>query len=318
MNKQEKYDWMVYVCCFTYNHGPYIEETLNGFTMQKTTFPYVCCIVDDASTDGEQEVVKNYLNEYFDLEDGKIVRHEETDDYISIFARHKANKNCFFAVFYLKYNHYKKKRRAPYLSRWCDRAKYTALCEGDDYWIESEKLQRQVGFMECHPEHSLCFCAHRELFPSGQTKDVVRYVENNEICPIEDVIVGGGDYMATNSMFYRNSLYVPYTTWAHGCPVGDLPLMLTLAHMGKVGYMADVMCVYRKSVVGSWSERKASSWKFRRNHYHAMIEMWHQFDEWSDRKYHETILKKIRKNMVNHYKSEVKSLVGKILNKWKY
>ena len=88
--------------------------------------------------------------------------------------------------------------------------------------------------------------------------------------------------------------------------------------MGKVGYLADVMCVYRKSVVGSWSERKASSWKFRRNHYHSIIEMWHQFDEWSDRKYHETILKKIRKNMVNHYKSEVKSLVGKILNKWKY
>ena len=70
----------------TFNHAQYIEDALNGFTMQQTTFPYVCCIIDDASTDGEQEVIRNYLNEHFDLEDKMIARHEETDDYVLTFA----------------------------------------------------------------------------------------------------------------------------------------------------------------------------------------------------------------------------------------
>ena len=95
MNEQEKYEWMVYVSCMTYNHAPYIVETMNGFTMQKTNFPFVCAIADDASTDGEQEVINDYLNEHFDLGDKKIVRHEETDDYVLTFARHKTNLQSY-------------------------------------------------------------------------------------------------------------------------------------------------------------------------------------------------------------------------------
>ena len=103
MNEQEKYDWMVYVSCMTFNHAPYIVDAMNGFTMQNTDFPFVCAIVDDASTDGEQEVIKNYLNEHFDLEDKVVARHEETDDYVLTFARHKTNLNCYFAVSGLQY-----------------------------------------------------------------------------------------------------------------------------------------------------------------------------------------------------------------------
>ena len=58
----------VVVRCFTFNQSRYIEETMNGFTMQQTNFPYVCCIVDDASTDGEQQVIIEYIKEYFDIE----------------------------------------------------------------------------------------------------------------------------------------------------------------------------------------------------------------------------------------------------------
>ena len=69
--------YMVCTRCFTYNHAPYIVDALNGFTMQQTTFPFVCTIIDDASTDGEQEVIKSYLKEHFDLEDKATVRNEE-------------------------------------------------------------------------------------------------------------------------------------------------------------------------------------------------------------------------------------------------
>ena len=95
----------VCVRCITFNQSSYIEDALNGFTMQKTNFPYVCTIIDDASTDGEQEVIKKYLQDNFDLEDKSVVRNEDTDDYVLNFAQHKTNRNCYFAVLYLKYNH---------------------------------------------------------------------------------------------------------------------------------------------------------------------------------------------------------------------
>ena len=137
----------------------------------------------------------------------------------------------------------------------------------------------------------------------------MRYKENTEVCPMEDVILRGGGYMATNSMLYRNSMYVPYTTWAHGCPVGDGPMMLTLAHKGKVGYLAEIMCVYRREAIGSWSARMYSSRKMRRIHYKAIIKMWHQFDEWSDKRYHQLIMKKISKNRIKHIKSEIAYII---------
>ena len=94
----DKKDFLVCVECATYNHAPYILDAMNGFCMQQTTFPFVCIILDDASTDGEQEVIKNYLQENFDLQDKNVTRNEETDDYILTFAQHKSNRNCFFAM----------------------------------------------------------------------------------------------------------------------------------------------------------------------------------------------------------------------------
>ena len=91
---------MVHVTCITFNHAPYIVDAMNGFCKQKTTFQYVCTIFDDYSTDGEQEVIRKYLQEHFNLEDKSVVRNEETDDYLLTFARHKTNENCFFAVYY--------------------------------------------------------------------------------------------------------------------------------------------------------------------------------------------------------------------------
>ena len=73
---EEKYKYLVCVHCMTYNHASYITDALNGFTMQQTTFPFVCTIVDDASTDGEQEAIRNYLEASFDLDDLMVVRKE--------------------------------------------------------------------------------------------------------------------------------------------------------------------------------------------------------------------------------------------------
>lgn len=309
MEKENKY--MVCVKCLTFNHGQYIEDALDSFCIQQTTFPFVCVIVDDSSTDGEPEVIERYMDEHFDLNDASIVRQENTDDYRMVFARHKDNQNCYFSVYYLKYNHYSiSKSKMALITEWTENAKYHAICEGDDYWIDPMKLQKQVDFLEAHPEHSLCFCAHKTQYPDGTMIDTICYEDDVEQCPMEDIILGGGSYMATNSMLYRNSMYVPFSTWAVDCPIGDLPLLLTLANKGKVGYLKDIMCVYRIFANGSWTQKRQSAdIKRRRSHYRAIRKMWYQFDEWSERKYHKIVVKKLRKNKFTQYKRETRRLI---------
>lgn len=167
---------LVCVRSITYNHAPYIADAMNGFCMQKTSFPFVCAVIDDCSTDGEQEVISNYLHEHFDLEDQSVVRNEETDDYKLIYARHKENHNCFFVVLYLKYNHYsigKSHLKNQYIKEWYDSAKYIALCEGDDYWTDPFKLQKQVEVMELHTECTICYGKVTTIDKKGKPKNKV-------------------------------------------------------------------------------------------------------------------------------------------------
>ena len=118
------------VCCrcFTFNQAKYITEAMNGFTMQQTSFPFVCTIVDDASTDGEQEVIRKYVEDNFDLSEGSVAYNKETDYAYVTYAQHKTNKNCYFVVLYLKENHYsQRKPKMGYLSEWRDMCEYEAL-----------------------------------------------------------------------------------------------------------------------------------------------------------------------------------------------
>lgn len=134
----------VCVHCMTFSQSKFIVETMNGVATQQTSFPYICCILDDASTDGEQEIIQEYLKEHFELGDTTTVRQVDTEDYQMLFARHRTNRNCYFAVYYLKYNHYRiKKSKKPYLDSWNKQVKYLANCEEDDYWSDARKLQMQ-------------------------------------------------------------------------------------------------------------------------------------------------------------------------------
>lgn len=123
--------------------------------MQQTNFPFVAVIVDDASTDGEQEVIRKYVDEHFDHSQESDFKEWETEDAFWTFAQHIENRNCHFVVIYLKKNLYgnpkKKEIIKPYLQ-----SKYIAICEGDDYWTDPMKLQKQVDFLEEHPDYSLC------------------------------------------------------------------------------------------------------------------------------------------------------------------
>ena len=128
---------LVTIRCITYNHEPYIRQCLEGFVMQKTNFLFEAIVHDDASTDGTAAIIREYAEKYPDI----IKPIYETE------------------------NQYSKRNGS--LTRIMDahmRGKYIAICEGDDYWIDPLKLQKQVDFMEGHPECGLCYTKMRNYY----------------------------------------------------------------------------------------------------------------------------------------------------------
>ena len=241
----DDYKYMVRVSCMTYNHAPYVEDAMNGFCMQETSFPFVCTIVDDASTDGEQEMIKNYLQSHFNLEDDLVAKNEETPDYYLTIAQHNTNKNCFFAVLFLKYNHYQiKKSKLPYLTRFVDDAKYVAYCEGDDYWIVSDKLQMQVDFLEKNPDYGLC-CGNIQSLKNGLLSQ--KYSLKSKTIQFKELIYHNS--IATLTVLHRSNLNMKYMEEIEpsnkGWKMGDYPKWLWIAAVSKVFFFDKVIGVYR-------------------------------------------------------------------------
>ena len=267
-------NYTICIECITFNHVSYIEDAMNGFCMQETNFPFVAIIIDDASSDGEPEVIKQYLHEHFDLENKDIVRNEETDDYLLTFARHKTNHNCFFAVFFLKYNHWGKKNKEPYYKEYLNSTKYVSLCEGDDYWTDPNKLQLQVDFLESHPDYSMCFHDVNIKAEKGREwYDVFGKLEGRDYTGIENMVTWS---VPTCSMVMRKEVYEtrplnPKFT------MGDNVLVLTSSRLGKIRCIPKKMGIYRltpTSWIGGQSD-KVQRYKYI-SHYLGLIE---EFEE---------------------------------------
>lgn len=286
MNNQNSF--LVCVRCFTFNHAPYIKDAMDGFCIQQTSFPYICVIVDDASTDGEQDVIKSYLAQYFNLDNQEIVRNEETNDYVMTFAQHKINKNCFFAVYYLKYNHYSiKKNKFPYFAEYHDNAKYTALCEGDDYWIDSLKLQKQVDFLESHDDYTLIGGNANIYTSDGRFLKTFSNMESNDLTM--DTIISRWA-LPTASMLYRITVVnrIPYIKNA---PQGDIIVQMTCADLGKCRYDSTVCCVYRWLVPGSATARVRNN---QLDYYLRHYDMWVKLNEYFEYKYDKAIQNRLK------------------------
>ena len=123
---------VVSICCLTYNHAKFVRQCMDGFLMQKTDFGVEILVHDDASTDGTDDILREYEERYPD----KVFPLYEEQNKFSQGYRGRMD---------IEFNY----SRA--------RGKYIAYCEGDDYWTDPLKLQKQVEFMESHPEYSVCF-----------------------------------------------------------------------------------------------------------------------------------------------------------------
>lgn len=243
----------VYIKCYTFNQASFIQDALRGFTIQTTDFPYVCIVVDDASTDGEPDILRQYMLDYFDLQNDSISRIEESDDYYLCFARHKTNLNCYFALFLLKYNHYSiKKTKGTYFKEWSSNTEYVALCEGDDYWTDPMKLQRQIDYLDHHPDCKMC-CHAVKWETDGVLYDRGCQYSNPCNLTTEEIIRNNGLYIATCSLVFRSELVPDYPEWRKVANIGDFPLTILGSLRGNLFFFPEFMGVYRFMNKDSWT-----------------------------------------------------------------
>lgn len=240
--------FLVNVRCWTFNQAKYITDSMNGFCMQQTNFPFVCCIVDDASTDGEQNVIEKYLLDNFDFSENSEAYKKETEYGFITYARHKNNRNCYFVVIFLKKNHFsKKKNKLPYLEEWRKPCKYEAICEGDDYWIDSLKLQKQVDAIESHVGATMVYTAFDTV--NEENKKIFRYnYEYNMKHSFSGFLFPNlmfGNFVMTLSCLCRKEI-LDSDFFRNTKPYLDYNYFLCAAALGVCIYLPDVTCCYRK------------------------------------------------------------------------
>lgn len=260
--------YKVVVRTITYNHAAYITDTLDGVAMQQTNFPFVHYVIDDCSTDGEQEVIMAWLNEHCDMDKAESIGLELAQ---LILVPHKTNQNLTFAIYLLKRNLWKEpKLKQPLVNVWRNHSEYEALCEGDDYWIDPQKLQMQVDFLDGHPDYTMCFHDAEVVAEKGREwYDVYGRLETRDYV-VEDVLAAWKT--PTASLLYRS--YIPSKVPKNDkFTMGDNILVLTCLQYGKIHCVAEKMSAYRLtpiSWIGGQSDKKQRYLYI--SHYKGMIE----------------------------------------------
>ncbi len=211
----------VSVCLITYNHEKYIAEAIESVLMQQTDFDYELVIGEDCSTDRTREILLKYKDKY--------------PDKVRLLLPERNLGMMINLVKTLKECH----------------GEYIAILEGDDYWTDKCKLQKQVSFFEKNPGYSICFhkvTVHHEY-------DIAKNYESNkdqcEDTSFTDLCME--NYMATASVVYSKLKTSELPDWFVKAPVGDWTLHLFNAQFGKIKFLEDNMAVYRQHNNGIWS-----------------------------------------------------------------
>lgn len=218
------------VSLITYNHAPYIAQAVEGVLRQQTDFDFELVIGEDDSSDGTREIVKEYQ-----------AKHPAR---IRLFLNDRKN---------VAYVNGKPTGQWNFLNnlRQC-RGQYIALLDGDDYWTSPHKLQKQVDFLETHPDCALCFhnVTVRDERDAGRSQ-LFHSEPMRERYELADLL--RGNFMQTCSVVFRAGLFGELPSWILKCPMGDWPLHVLNARHGWIGYLNEVMAVYRMHGGGIWS-----------------------------------------------------------------
>lgn len=242
----------VSVVSITYNQEKYIKEALESFVMQRTNFKFEVIICDDASTDSTADIIREY-----------------TSAYPEIFKPVLRRKNLGVVSNFVD---------ALRLAK----GKYIALCEGDDFWIDSDKIQQQADFLDKNPEYALCF--HRaKVFTEGSPDKDLIFPDPKDKTEFTLKELLARNFIQTNTVMYRRQNYSKM-------PKDILPLDWYLhlyhAQFGKIGFINEVKSAYRKHPGGIWWGTETDLdqiWKkYGLSHlalYEAMLDLYGKDDE---------------------------------------
>jgi len=227
--KDNKQEALVSVCMITYKHEKYLEAAIEGVLMQETDFEFELLIANDNSPDNTDKIVREYISSHPKGYRIKYFKHEKNLGMMP---------NALFAL------------------RKCQR-KYIASCEGDDYWIDKYKLQKQVDFLEQNPDFAICSTnayvinefnnfeidtnypiVYKEI--ESHEKYQSQFLENNCILTLTTV--------------FRNNIK-NYPEWLHLSPIGDWCMHILNTQYGRVWYMNDITAVYRNHSGGVFSQK---------------------------------------------------------------
>ena len=262
--RRMKVEVMVSIICNAYNHERYISDALDGFLKQKTTFAYEVLVHDDASTDGTADIIRDYARRYPDIVKPICQTENQYSKGIGI------SENFQYP-------------RAA--------GKYIAVCEGDDYWTDPEKLQKQVDALERNPACDICAHAATATRAEQNVKTVAP-AETDCIFTPEDVIRGGGGFVVTNSLMYRASLMHDQPPFRQLLKL-DYTLQIYGALRGGMLYLSDNMSVYRLMTEGSWSRRMGQAPTRRLQHLEKVKKMLLQLDVDTARQYRDVIRERL-------------------------
>ena len=228
--KESKISPLVAIHCLVYNHEPYLRDCFEGFIMQQTNFPFVAIVHDDASIDGSATIVREYEQKY---------------------------PHIFKPIYEIE-NQFSK--RDGSLERIMNKmiddtgAKYVAMCEGDDYWIDPYKLQKQVDFLEKNPRYSICFHKTKTLIHhSNELKDeflVREMLGESTICDL-----ASNNYIHTPSVVFKRGM-LDFGLLEHilPCMPLDYAMWMLLADKGNIYKINEYMAVYRYGA-GFWESK---------------------------------------------------------------
>lgn len=214
----------VSICMITYGHEKYIRQAIEGVLMQNCEFEVELNVINDCSPDATDQIIKDIIKSH---PRGSWIKYIKHDKNLGMMP------NFIFALQECK-------------------GKYIALCEGDDYWTDSLKLQKQVDFLEAHPDYVLCF--HQvNIFQDGIVKEDNITAKVSEATTINDL--AKGNYIHTCSVVYRNNLYPELPEYFKESPVGDYFLHLLNARYGNIRCFEEIMGVYRIHETSVWSSK---------------------------------------------------------------
>lgn len=209
----------VSVCMITYGHEQFIEEAIKGVLMQEVEFGIELIIANDCSPDKTHEIIRNIISRH---PKKNLIKYYKHDENVGM------KPNCIFAL------------------KHCT-GKYIAMCDGDDYWTDPYKLQKQVDFLEANETCALSFHQTKTIYDDGR-EHLYNNFELNSSFNFVDLV--RRPFISTVSSVFRNPNPLP--DWFEEI-ASDWPLFLHISSKGNLYYMSECMAVYRRHSQGVWS-----------------------------------------------------------------